>query len=214
MPDWYPIYLNLKQKRCVVVGGGGVAERKVNALLSCGAEVTVISPTLSPGLQELAAKGQIRAITRSYQREDLEGAVLAIAATNRAGINAAIRQDARSFGVLVNVVDDPSLCDFIVPAVIHRGDLTICISTGGRSPALARMAREGLEQSIGPEYGHLLTLLAKVRQELKARGQKVSYSVWQKAVTPGVLSLLKEGKTEEAERNLIVALEGRTSEES
>jgi precorrin-2 dehydrogenase/sirohydrochlorin ferrochelatase len=166
----YPISLiGLERRHAVVVGGGNVAARKVGDLLDADARVTVISPTLVPALKALAEAGQIRVIGRPYQNGDLSSAFLVIAATDDPNVNQMVWQEAEQCDCLLNVVDEPSLCHFISPATVRRGDITITISTGGTSPALARRLRERLETLIGPEYGELATLLAELRPELKLR---------------------------------------------
>lgn len=166
----YPINLiSLEQRRTVVVGGGSVAARKVAGLLAAGATVTVISPALSPELTHLAEQNQITVVERAYREGDLAGAWLVIAATDDPRVNAQLWQEAERRGCLVNVVDDPAHCNFIVPAVLRRGEMVMTISTGGASPALARRLRERLDSLIGPEYGDLAALLAELRLHLQAR---------------------------------------------
>ncbi len=166
----YPIGLiGLEQRRTVVVGGGSVATRKVTGLLAVGAVVTVISPALSPELKRLADQQQITVIERPYRDGDLADTWLVIAATDDPRVNDQVWQEAGRRGCLVNVVDDPARGNFIVPAVIHRGEITITISTGGASPALARRLRERFESFIGREYGDLAALLAELRPHLQAR---------------------------------------------
>jgi len=166
----YPICLvGLERKQAVVVGGGNVAARKVGELLEAGAHVTVISPAHTPELKALAKAGHITIIGRPYLKGDLSGAFLAIAATDDPDVNQTIWQEAEQHGCLVNVVDDPAHCHFIMPAVIRRGDVTVTISTGGTSPALARRLRERLETLVGPEYGELAALLAELRLQLRSR---------------------------------------------
>jgi len=165
----YPICLiGLKGRRAVVVGGGAVAARKVAGLLEADARVTVISPILAPELESLVAAGRITPVKRPYRPGDLDGAFLVIAATDDATVNQAVWQEAERRRCLVNVVDDPTHSNFIMPAVVRRGEVTIAISTGGASPALARRLRERLEALIGPEYGELARLLAELRPELRA----------------------------------------------
>jgi precorrin-2 dehydrogenase/sirohydrochlorin ferrochelatase len=165
----YPINLNIENRRCVVVGGGAVAERKVLTLLEFGARVRVISPTLSVALRDLADHGEIEHFQAEYSSGMVEGAVLIIAATDDAETNRLISLDAQDHGVPVNVVDDPALCTFYVPAVLRRGDLVIGVSTSGKSPSLARQIREDLESRFGEEYGELASILGELRDEVKAR---------------------------------------------
>src|SRR5688500_11242132 len=163
MTPYYPVCLDLRERPCVVVGGGTVAARKVEGLLECGARVTVVAPVLGPVLKHWLQEGRIAARVRPYAEGDLEGAALAIAATNEPTVNAEIAAEARARGVWLNAADDPERCDFILPSVVRRGDLQIAISTGGRSPALARRVREDLERLLPAEYADLLPLLADLR---------------------------------------------------
>ena len=156
----------MQARRTVVVGGGHVAARKVESLLEAEAHVKVISPVLVPELELLMEAGDITALKRSYQEGDLEGAFLVIAATDDNTVNQAIWAEATKRGCLINVVDDPEHSTFILPAVMQHGEMSIAITTGGSSPALARRLRERLENIIGPEYGTLTELMAELRPEL------------------------------------------------
>lgn len=161
---YYPLFLDLRGRPCLVIGGGAVAERKVAALLQAGGTVTVVSPTLTPQLHQWGETGAIVVHQRAYCPGDLQGFVLVFAATNDAELHRCIANEAAARGALLNVVDQPALCSFIVPAVVSRGDLTIAVSTSGASPALAGKIRRTLEQQFGPEYGWTLDLLARVRE--------------------------------------------------
>lgn len=163
---YYPIFLRVARRLCLVIGGGTVAEHKIQALLKSGAQVTVISPTLTPTLAALASAGQITHHCRAYADGDLRGFVLAVAATDDHALHTQIVRDARASGVLLNVVDRPELCDFIVPSIVERGDLVIATSTSGTSPALAKRIRHDLEQTFGPEYDLALQLLGRLRRRL------------------------------------------------
>jgi len=160
--------IGLQPQQAVVIGGGSVAGRKVEGLLAADFQVKVISPKLTSKLQSLASSGAITFIQRSYQYGDLDGAFLVIAATNDPAVNQAVWAEAVQCGCLINTVDDPQHSNFILPAVLQRGEMSIAISTGGGSPALARRLRERLENSIGPEYGTLTEILAELRPELIA----------------------------------------------
>jgi precorrin-2 dehydrogenase/sirohydrochlorin ferrochelatase len=149
-----------------VVGGGKVAARKVEGLLVAQAKIKVISPALSLELQLLADSGEISWLSRPYQEGDLQDAFLVIAATDEPAVNRAVWAEAERRGCLLNVVDDPAHSNFILPAVLQREDLSVAISTGGSSPALARRLRERLETLIGPEYGILASVMAELRPEL------------------------------------------------
>lgn len=161
--QYYPVYLDLRGRSCVVVGGGEVASRKVESLLAAGARVTVVSPALTPALAALAETHEILHHARPYRHGDLAGAALAYAATGDEAVHADVAAEAASAGAWLNVVDRPQLCSFIVPAVVTRGPVSVAVSTGGASPALARRLRETLERAIGPEYGLAATILGKLR---------------------------------------------------
>jgi precorrin-2 dehydrogenase/sirohydrochlorin ferrochelatase len=167
----YPICLvGLESRRAVVIGGGKVAARKAQALLEAGAPVTVISPDFSIDFQSLLGSYQeIQMFQRSYQPGDLAGAFVVIAATDNPPVNQSVWQEALQRGCLINVVDDPQHSNFILPAVVQRGEVKIAVTTGGASPALARRLRERLESLFGHEYGDLARLLAELRPELQRR---------------------------------------------
>lgn len=204
---YYPVFLSLQGKRCVVVGGGAVAERKVMSLLECGGAVLVISPRVVKGLRLLAEQGKLRLLERSYRHGDLKGAKLAIAATNNADVNAAVAGEAQKRGILVNVVDDPVQSDFIVPSSLRRGELVIAVSTSGESPALARKIRTELEKRFDPEYAQLVALVSEVRREQQRKGKKPKSSIWQKSLNPDILlDMLKKGDFAQAKKKLTLAL--------
>ncbi len=169
----YPVCLvGLDSRPVIVVGGGAVAARKVQGLLEAGARaVTVISPALAADFVPLVEGGDVTWKARAYEYGDLAGVFLAIAATDDREVNAAVSREAASACCLVNVVDDPDLSTFILPAVVRRGELTVAISTGGASPALARRIRERFEVEIGPEYAVLAALLAELRPLLRETGE-------------------------------------------
>lgn len=164
---YYPVFLDILGKKCVVVGGGEVAARKVRRLLDCGAQVVVVSPELTTELIILKTERAIEHIAAEYNFQYIAGAVLIIGATDEEKTNAAISSDARSLGIPVNIVDDPQKCDFILPSIVERGELTFAISTGGNSPALARRLREELEAAYGEEYAGLLKILGQLRGKME-----------------------------------------------
>ena len=164
----YPIFAVIEDKPCLVVGGGAVGERKVLDLMAAGARVTVVSRTLTPELAALADEGKITYIPEDFREAQVEGMALVMAATDDPKVNAAVSAAAQARAIWVNVADEPAYCTFIVPAQVRRGDLTLAISTGGASPALARQVREELQQHFGPEYGPYLDLLQRVRTRLLA----------------------------------------------
>jgi precorrin-2 dehydrogenase/sirohydrochlorin ferrochelatase len=166
---YYPVYLDITNKRCIVVGGGDVAERKAERLLDFGARVTVVGKTLTPLLETMKKEGRIEHINADYDKAYIGDAFMVIGATDRDDINARISLDGKNKGILVNIVDDPGKCDFILPSIVQQGDLSIAISTGGKSPALAKKLREKLEKLYGPEYQALLNVLGKLREKVVAR---------------------------------------------
>ena len=191
MSAYFPAFLDLRGRRCLVAGGGSIGERKVRALLDCGARVTVVSPVVTAGLARLAKERRIVHRPRPFEARDVRGVSLAIAATGVATVDSAVGAAARRRHVLVNVVDRPSACDFIFPSVLRRGGLQIAVSTGGRSPALAREIRKELEPLFSPSYGDFVERVGRAR----ARACKA-------AETP-------RGRMEAAEQVVKTALAGR-----
>jgi precorrin-2 dehydrogenase / sirohydrochlorin ferrochelatase len=163
---YIPIFLDVAGRDCLVVGGGEVAARKAGALLDAGAKVTVVSPRLSPAMNEIVAGGRVTHIARDYQRGDIAGCVLAYAATDDSRLHRELAAEARALGIPINVVDVPQLCTFIAPAVVKRGALQIAISTGGASPAFAARLRRELEDRFGSEYALTLEVLHAARRRL------------------------------------------------
>ena len=168
MPDYFPAFLDLRGRRCLVVGGGEIGERKTRALLECGASVTVVSLSFTPGLAALAELGQIERRARTLRRVDLRACALVIAATGDPRADEATAALARRCRVLVNVVDRRDHCDFIMPSVLRRGELQIAVSTGGRSPALAREIRLRLEDQFGSEFAALVERAGADRRRARA----------------------------------------------
>lgn len=160
---FYIACLKLKGRRCLVVGGGDVGLEKVEGLLACGADVTLIAPVAHPELEALAAEGSIEWEKRSYGGGDLEGAFLAIAATDDSEVNIGVYDDAEKRAMLVNVVDVPPLCNFILPAIVRTGPLAIAISTAGASPALAKRMKREIAELFGEEYARLAVILNDAR---------------------------------------------------
>ncbi len=206
MSPLYPAFLNLAGRRCVVVGGGAVAARKVRGLVGANADVVVVAPATDPAIDALEASGSIRVQRRPYRAGDLDGASLAVAATNDHAVNEAVVRDARAAGALVNVVDDPAACDVIVPAIVRRGDVTLAVSTGGRSPGFARYLREELAEWLSDERLALLDLVAEVRDELRAAGARPDPERWRQAVRSNILEVLATGDRAAARRALLAAL--------
>jgi precorrin-2 dehydrogenase / sirohydrochlorin ferrochelatase len=162
----FPAFLDIRGKKCLVVGGGSVASQKVRALLACAGAVQVVSPTLDPSLQRLQKNGSFEWIARDFIPSDLGGSFLAIAATNDAQVNEAVWDAANKERVLVNVVDDTPHCNFIAPSIFKRGRLQLAISTGGASPALAKKLRKQLRNMLGPEWAVALNWMGNARKEV------------------------------------------------
>jgi precorrin-2 dehydrogenase/sirohydrochlorin ferrochelatase len=203
---YYPLFLEMKGRPCLVVGGGQVAQRKVEGLLAAEAAVTVVSPDLTPELATLTKEGRITHRRREYRRGDLEGFAIVVAATADKATNARVAQDARTGGALVNAVDDPASCDFILPSVVRRGEVALAVSTGGLSPALARRLREELEAYLSDDFAPLVELLAEVRGDLRARGVSVAAEAWQRAIDGRLRELLGAGRRAEAKARLLKTL--------
>ncbi len=204
---YYPVSLNIRGRKCVVLGGGQVALRKVEVLVEHGANVEVISPDLCSGLAQLAESGEIIVHHHAYRTGDLSGAFLAIAATDDAEINCQVAEEARGKAILVNVVDDAENSDFIVPSYLRRDGLTIAVSTSGQSPALARKIRTRLEKEIIDQYGTLTRLIGEVRAEIKREGMKIEDHRWQTVLDLDLLlGLLKKGEREKARAILLSRL--------
>lgn len=210
---YYPISLNVRGRKCVVIGGGQVALRKVRTLLEHGANVAVISPELCAGLGQLADKDSIHVLNRVYQEGDLTGAFITIAATDDSSVNQQVIGEARRKAVMINVVDDADNSDFIAPSYLQRGDITIAVSTAGRSPALARKIRTVLEKEFTDEYASLAQLVSEVRDELKHQGIQVDGEGWQQALQlDSLIELLRQGETEKARSTLISNLTGKNTD--
>lgn len=200
----YPLCLNISERLCVVVGGGGVAERKVRGILASAGCVRVVSPAITPGLSVLADRHVIEWRRKTYSWMDLEGALLVFAATNNADVQQAIRRDAQTAGLLINVADAPELCDFQVPATIHRGDLTLSVATNGRSPAVAAMVRRRLDREFGEEYGLLTALAALLRDQILAEegDSEKTKILFQKILHDDILDWLRERQWGKVQQHL------------
>jgi precorrin-2 dehydrogenase/sirohydrochlorin ferrochelatase len=168
MAAYYPAFLDLRGRRCLVVGGGEVGTRKVNGLLDAGAMVCVVSLEVSPALAALAGAGIIEHRARGFRRHDVRGCTLVVAATGLETVDAAVAASARRVRALVNVVDVPAACDFILPSVLRRGDLQIAVSTGGKSPALAREIRRWLETQLSEESATIVEWAGRARARVLA----------------------------------------------
>lgn len=212
----YPIFAVIEHLPCLVVGGGPVGERKVLDLLDAGADVTVVSEDLTPALATLAEQGRIHYRKEAFRPEHLEGMVLVVGATDDPEVNARVSAAAKARGIWVNIVDAPALCTFIVPAQIRRGPLTVAISTGGASPALARRLREELEALFGPEYGPYLELLRAVREKVleTGRGRPENAALFHRLAAAPLRPAVAREDREEILQVLTEAVEGRLSQET
>lgn len=204
MAKYYPISLVLENKKCLVIGAGSVAERKVRRLLECGAHVEVISPKITTGLKALAEDKKIIFKKRKVNLKDLRRGSLVVAATEDRKINAAVSSYCRKNNILINVVDSPRECNFILPSIVRRGALTISISTDGISPALAKKIRQELEQRFGREYARLLRIMKEIRPQAlgKIKNPKARKAFFQKALQPNILALLKQDKEKQVKQKL------------
>jgi precorrin-2 dehydrogenase/sirohydrochlorin ferrochelatase len=198
----YPVNLVLDGRRCLVVGGGRVALRKVEGLLACGGRVTVVAPRVDGGMRDLPVTIE----ERPWRPADLDGMWLVIAATDDPAVNRAVYDAGQRAGVWVNGADDPANCSFTLPSVVRRGDLQVTVSTGGRSPALATWLRRRLEGEIGPEYAVLLDLLATERDGLKAAGVSTEGLDWRSALDSDMLDLIRTGDLAHARERLQTCL--------
>ncbi len=164
----YPIFLKLESHKVLIVGGGAIAEQKVEAVLRSATDVTVIAPQISPVIQRWSEQGRLKHIAHEFEPGMTQGYFLVIACTDSEDVNRAVYNEAREFGALANAVDDPGYCDFYAPAVVSRGDFQIAISTGGNSPALAQRVRKNLEQEFGPEYEPWAAWLGRMREAIRS----------------------------------------------
>jgi len=199
----YPVFLKVENKLCVVVGAGRVAERRVRGLCDAKARVRVVGITATEGILKFAAEGAIHLYQRAFEPGDLDGSALVIAATDRADVNRAVQAAAKCRGVLFCGADSHTDSDFIVPAVVRRGDLQVAISTGGKSPAYAALLRREIEAFL--DDGQLLDLMADLRRRVYARfpnAPERRQAFWQQLVTDDTLALAREGKWAEIEERI------------
>ena len=201
--NYYPIYLNMDGWRCLVIGGGAVAERKIAGLLEVGAKPTVVSPAITDAIARWSKEHAIELVARRYQTSDLTEHEIAFVATDDGEVNAQVFNDGRRLGVWVNAADDPAHCDFILPSVLRRGALTVAVSSGGTSPALSRTIREELELYFSEEYELLVKLAAEARVELHTRGMTASFETWRRALSGEVRQLLMRGDAARAKARLL-----------
>jgi precorrin-2 dehydrogenase / sirohydrochlorin ferrochelatase len=197
---YYPIYIDIEDRDVVIIGGGHVCARKAEAMMKYGARVTVVAPESIDEIEQWAAERKLTLKRKQYEDADLAGANLVIASTDNQRVNEAVAADCRRRKIPVNVVDVTPLCEFIVPAIMESGSIQIAISTGGKSPALARTLKEDLQQMVGPEYAELNDVLGTLREGAK---EVLPTDVDRKEffdgiIARGVLDMLREGRRKEA----------------
>lgn len=205
---YYPVCLDIRKRKCLVVGGGSVGTRKVLTLLSCGADITVVSPEATAQLEGLAENGSIILNKRAFQPSDLKGMFLVFGATDNEALNRQIYTDAERVGLLCNIADQPEACNFILPSIVNRGDLIIAISTSGQSPAFAKKLRKDLEAVFGNEYAVLLKLMGAVRQKLLSRDHQpeAHKPIFEKLINRNLPALIKDRKYEDINALLLEIL--------
>ncbi|MEA1961051.1 MAG: bifunctional precorrin-2 dehydrogenase/sirohydrochlorin ferrochelatase [Bacillota bacterium] len=204
MTHLYPIYVNLEQKDCVVIGGGKVAERKIETLLEYGAHISVISPFVEPGIEHWAKQGLIGLKRTEFSPIHIEHAFLVFIATNDTALNKQVAMLCRERNILVNAVDDPPNCDFYVPSVLRRQSLSVAISTEGKSPSFAAKLRQELDNHIPDEYGDFVELLGEVRETIKYSGLDIEErkKLFYRLVDSDISDLIKQGDKQKAEERI------------
>ena len=193
---YYPVMLELRAQRCLVVGGGPEALRKARGLLGAGASVKVVAPMMDPRLKQMPG---LEIVERPFRTADLHGMRLVVVATDDEALNRTVARDAGDLGVLVNVVDCPALCSFILPATLKQGPVQVSISTGGASPALARKLRDRLKETVGPEYGELAQLLGELRAEAiaKVSDGEARARLFERRSDDNFLEMIRQGRSDE-----------------
>jgi siroheme synthase-like protein len=195
----YPVFIQAKGRRVLVIGGGHVGAEKVRGLLAAEADITLVSPALIDELREHRDAGRITHVERAYAEPDLDGGWdWVMIATDDGAINAEVAAACKRRGIWANAADDPANCDFILPAVVRKGKITLAASTAGASPALARRLREELDAYLTDDMPALADLLAEVRQDVRARGIRVENDTWQQAIDERLRVLLAQRKLEQA----------------
>ncbi len=194
---YYPVNLDIRNRECLVVGGGRVGVRKVETLLKCGANVTVVSPVSTDRVQALSRQGKIKLDQRPFRTDDITDKFLVISATDDEKLNRQVYEDAEKQNTLCNIADRPEICNFILPAIIHRGDLVVTISTSGKSPAFAKKLRKDLEIEFGREYAEFLELMGAIRKKLLAEKHEpeAHKPIFEALISSGILDMIKNGDT-------------------
>jgi siroheme synthase-like protein len=202
----YPVQLVVAGRRCVVVGAGRIAARKIDALLAAGADVHVVAPVVGDEVRAWVAAGRLSVSAREFVPGDLDDAWLATTATGVPAVDHAVFEAGEARRIWVNSADDPANCSFTLTSVVRRGDLVVTIGTGGRSPALAAWLRRRFGEELGPEYATLLDVLSEAREELRAAGRSTEDPDWQSAIDSGMLDLIRAGRVDEAKEILRACL--------
>ena len=206
---YYPIYLDIEERDVLIIGGGNVCARKAETMMKYGARVTIVSPEFTDEIEGWGREGRLAMRRKPYEERDLDGAAIVIASTDDPCVNARIARDCRRRKIPVNVVDVTHLCEFIVPAIVERGSIQIAVSTGGKSPAVARTLREDLQKMIGSEYDELNRMLGTLRAGAK---KALATDVDRKKffdgiIATGVLATLRAGRRREAYETIADACE-------
>jgi len=194
----YPVNLLVAGRRCVVVGAGRIAARKIQSLLEAGAEVTVVAPEAGHEVREWADSGRLTLVERGFEPDDVADAWLVVTATDDPAVNQAAFLAGEARRIFVNSADDPVNCSFTLMSVVRRGDIVVSIGTNGRSPALATFLKDHVRDEMGPEYETLLELLSEAREEIRSSGRSSEDSDWRAAIDSGILELIREGRDSEA----------------
>jgi precorrin-2 dehydrogenase / sirohydrochlorin ferrochelatase len=197
---YYPIFLDIEDHDVVIIGGGPVCERKAETMMKYGARVTIVAPDLTEQIRQWAAAGVLKIRQKKYEANDIDGASIVIASTDDEDVNTRVASDCRKRKIPVNVVDVTHLCEFIVPAIVEQGSIQLAVSTGGKSPALARTLKEDLQKFVGPEYAEINDLLGTLRPSAK---KVLPTDVDRKRffdgiIARGVVEMVRQGKRRQA----------------
>ena len=197
---YYPIFIDVEDRDVVIIGGGEVCARKAETMMRYGARVTIVAPDFTPEIEAWGNDGKLTLRRKRYESNDLDGASIVIASTDDTRVNEQVAADARARKVPVNVVDVTPLCEFIVPAIIEKGSVTIAVSTGGKSPALARTLKEDLHRTIGPEYAEVNDLLGTLREGAKKvlPTDADRKRFFDSLIAAGILDMMRDGRRDEA----------------
>lgn len=202
----YPVNLVVTGRRCIVVGAGRIAARKIEALLDAGARVHVVATELGDEVRAWGDVGRVTVAERAFEASDLDGAWLATAATDEPAVNRAIFEAGEVRRMWVNSADDPANCSFTLMSIVRQGDLVVAIGTNGRSPALAAYLKEHVREEMGPEWAVLLELVSEEREAMRRSGRSSATADWRTALDSGILELIRQGREREAKELLRACL--------